>query len=28
VSIAVTGRRPGEVLMDDPWPDVVREFRA
>lgn len=28
VSIAVTGRRPGEVMMADPWPDVVREFRA
>ena len=28
VSIAVTGPRPGEVLMDDPWPAVVRGFRA
>ena len=28
VSIAVTGRRPGEVLRDDPWPAVVQEFRA
>ena len=28
VSIAVTGQRPGDVLMDDPWPDVVREFKA
>ena len=28
VSIAVTGQRPSEVLMDDPWPDVVQGFRA
>lgn len=28
VSIAVTGQRPSEVLMDDPWPDVVQEFKA
>lgn len=28
VSIAVTGRRPGEVLKDDPWPDVVQGFKA
>ena len=28
VSIAVTGQRPSEVLMNEPWPDVVREFRA
>ncbi len=28
VSIAVTGQRPSEVLMDDPWPAVVQEFRA
>ena len=24
VSIAVTGQRPGEVLMVDPWPDIVQ----
>ena len=28
VSIAVTGQRPSEVLMDDPWPAVVQKFRA
>ncbi len=28
VSIAVTGQRPGDVLMADPWPDVVQEFKA
>ena len=28
VSIAVTGPRPSEVLMDEPWPAVVQEFRA
>ena len=28
VSIAVTGQRPSEVLMDDPWPAVVQGFRA
>ena len=27
VSIAVTGQRPGEVLMVDPWPDIVQAFR-
>ena len=28
VSIAVTGQRSSEVMLDDPWPDVVREFRG
>ena len=28
VSIAVTGPRPSEVLMDDPWPAVVQAFRS
>ena len=28
VSVAVTGLRPSQVLMDDPWPAVVQDFRA
>ena len=28
VSISVTGLKPGHVVLDDPWPAVVQEFRA
>lgn len=28
VSISVTGLKPGHVVLDDPWPDIVQAFRA
>lgn len=28
VAITVTGLKPGQVVLDDPWPAIVREFRA
>lgn len=28
VSISVTGLKPGHVVLSDPWPDIVQEFRA
>ena len=28
VSISVTGLKPGRVVLDDPWPAIVRNFKA